>query len=93
MSLKNIGINPTRAGILDVYKKMGANIEFSNDGIKAAPATAMGGMGSTGCWFDYKYETPVKEIDLTFDKPYLFLIRDKDSGEVWFTGTVYNPLS
>lgn len=70
-----------------------ANIEFSNDGIKAAAATAMGGMGSAGCWFDYKYEAPVKEIDLTFDKPYLFLIRDKDSGEVWFTGTVYNPLS
>lgn len=69
-----------------------ANIEFSNDGIKAAAATAMGGMGSTGCWFEYNYEVPVKVIDLTFDKPYLFLIRDKDSGEVWFTGTVYNPL-
>ena len=52
----------------------------------------MGGMGSTGCWFEYNYEVPVKVIDLTFDKPYLFLIRDKDSGEVWFTGTVYNPL-
>ena len=24
-------------------------------------------------------------------KPYLYLIRDKASGEVWFTGTVYNP--
>ena len=69
-----------------------ANIEFSNDGIKAAAATAMGGMGSTGCWFEYNYEVPVKVIDLTFNKPYLFLIRDKDSGEVWFTGTVYNPL-
>jgi len=30
-----------------------------------------------------------KKIDLTFDNPYMFVIRDKDTGEVWFTGTVY----
>lgn len=70
-----------------------ATIEFSNEGIKAAAATAFGGMGSAGCWFEYLYEVPVEEIDLTFDNPYMFLIRDKDTGEVWFTGTVYNPLS
>ena len=69
-----------------------ANIEFSNEGIKAAAATQMGGMGSAGCWFEYNYDVPVETIDLTFDSPYLFLIRDKDSGEVWFMGTVYNPL-
>ena len=43
--------------------------------------------------FDYLYDVPVEEIDLTFDKPYIFIIRDKDTGEVWFAGTVYNPLS
>ena len=69
-----------------------ANIEFSNDGIKAAAATSMGGAGSAGCGFDYKYDIPVEVIDVTFDKPYLFLIRDKDSGEVWFVGTVYQPI-
>ena len=69
-----------------------ANIEFSNVGIKAAAATAVGGAGATGCWYDYIYDVPVEKIDLTFDKPYLFLIRDKESGEVWFTGTVYEPL-
>ena len=67
------------------------NIEFSNDGIKAAAATAMGGAGATGGGFEYLYEIPVEKIDMTFDKPYLFLIRDKDTGEVWFTGTVYEP--
>ena len=36
---------------------------------------------------------PVEEIDLTFDKPFLFIIRDKETGEVWFAGTVYEPLS
>lgn len=31
ITIKNVGINPTRAGILEVYKKMGANITFSNE--------------------------------------------------------------
>ena len=68
-----------------------ANISFSNDGIKASAVTLAGGMGDGGCNFDYFYEIPVKEIDLTFDKPYMYIIRDKESGEVWFAGTVYEP--
>ena len=70
-----------------------ANIEFSNDGIKAAAATAIGGLGSArACNYDYEYEVPVEEIDVTFDKPYMYVIRDKESGEVWFVGTVYEPI-
>lgn len=69
-----------------------ADIEFSNDGIKAAAATALGGAGDARCGFDYNYDVPIKEIDLTFDNPYMFIIRDKNSNEVWFTGTVYNPV-
>ncbi len=69
-----------------------SNIKFTNDGIKASAATVMGGMGSAACdSFDYLYDVPVEEIDLTFDKPYMYLIRDKATGEVWFTGTVYEP--
>ena len=70
-----------------------ANIEFSNDGIKAAAATALGGAGATtGPAFEYLFKVPVKEIDVTFDKPYMYIIRDKASGEVWFAGTVYEPI-
>ena len=69
-----------------------ANIEFTQDGIKASAATIFGGGGGGG-GFDYIYDIPIEEIDLTFDKPYMFLIRDKATGEVWFTGTVYNPLN
>ena len=69
-----------------------ANIEFSNDGIKASAATSLGGAGNAGGGFDYLFDIPVKEIDLTFDNPYMFLIRDKKTGEVWFVGTVYEPL-
>ena len=68
-----------------------ANIEFTQDGIKASAATLFGGRGAA-VPFDYIYEVPFEEIDLTFDKPYMFLIRDKETGEIWFTGTVYNPL-
>lgn len=69
-----------------------ANIEFSNEGIKAAAATSIGGAGSGSCGFNYKFDVPVEKIDLTFANPYMFIIRDKDTGEVWFTGTVYEPV-
>lgn len=68
-----------------------ANIEFSNDGIKAGAATALGGMGAAGCDYDYIYKVPIEKIDITFDKPYLFFVLDKKTKEVWFTGTVYEP--
>ena len=68
-----------------------SNIEFTQDGLKAAAITYAGGKGA-GEIFNYYFEVPVEEIDLTFDKPYMFIIRDKKTQEVWFTGTVYNPL-
>ena len=68
-----------------------ANIEFTNEGIKAAAVTMAGGLGATGGGFDYLFEIPTKEINLTFDKPYMYIIRDKKTGEVWFAGTVYEP--
>ena len=68
-----------------------ANIEFSNDGIKAGAATVEGGMGAAGCDYDYIYKVPVEKIDITFNKPYMFFVLDKNTKEVWFTGTVYEP--
>ena len=70
-----------------------ANIELSNDGIKASAATAMGGAGAArGPYFEHLFKVPVKDIDVNFNKPYMFIIRDKESGEVWFAGTVYAPI-
>ena len=71
--------------------KQKATIEFSNEGIKAAAATEVGGAGGLSGGYDYLFDVPIKFIDLTFDKPFMYIIRDKDSGEVWFTGTVYEP--
>ena len=71
-----------------------ANIEFSNDGIKAAASTAMGGYGAaTGPAYEHLFKVPVKDIDVTFNKPYMYLIRDKATGEVWFAGTVYEGIT
>lgn len=68
-----------------------ATIEFSNDGIKAGAATLIGGLGGAVAGFDYKFKVPIEIIDLTFNKPYLFLIKDKTTNEIWFIGTVYEP--
>ncbi|MBQ8535353.1 MAG: hypothetical protein IJ463_06680 [Bacilli bacterium] len=84
------GILPEKGNyISDTLHK--ATIEFSNDGIKAAAVTTLGGMGAAGCGYEHLYEIPVEVIDLTFDKPYVFFIRDKKTNEIWFTGTVYEP--
>lgn len=83
-------VNDSSVFIGDASHK--ANIEFSNEGIKAAAATEIGGAGEGSCGFEHLYDVPVVEINLTFNNPYLYIIRDKDSGEVWFTGTVYTPL-
>ena len=42
--------------------------------------------------FEHKFEVSIEVIDITFDKPYMFLIRDKSTGEVCFIGTVYEPI-
>lgn len=68
-----------------------ANIEFSNEGIKAAAVISTGGMGAASCGYEHLFDVPIEEVNITFDKPYLFLIRDKNSGEVWFVGSVYEP--
>lgn len=82
--------SPEKPSISEAVHK--ANIDFSNDGIKAAAVTSFGGKGAARPMpFDYEWDVPVEEIDLTFNKPFLFIIRDKSSGEAWFVGTVYNP--
>jgi len=79
-------------GIYIGEAKHKAKIEFTEYGIKAAAATELGGYGNASAGCDYVEKVPVEKIDITFNRPYLYIIRDKDSGEVWFTGTVYSPL-
>ena len=76
--------------INDVKHK--SNIEFTQDGIKASAATIVGGNGSASGLFYYSFDVPIEEIDITFDRPYMFMIRNKNTGEIWFMGSVYEPL-
>lgn len=76
------------AGSFAVDVQQNSKIEFTNNGITAAAFTYAGGVGDAEGW-DYKYDVPVEEIDLTFDKPFMYIIRNKDTNEVWFAGTVY----
>ena len=70
-----------------------ATIELTQYGIKAAAVTMGGGAGNASSCPYYLKELPIEEIDMNFNKPFMYIIRDKDSGEVWFTGSVYNPLA
>ena len=36
-------------------------------------------------------ERPPVYVDINIDNPFMYLIRDKANGEVWFVGTVYTP--
>ena len=102
--LENMGIkdvfDPTKADLSSLGAPKGefiavakhkANIEFTELGIKASAATVLGGAGAANGGFYYYYDVPVETIDMTFDHPYMYIIRDKETGEVWFTGTVYDP--
>lgn len=61
-----------------------ANIDFSEEGIKAAAVTTFG--------MDTKAAMDEPEpVDVTFDRPFLFVIRDKSNGINWFVGAVYEP--
>lgn len=64
-----------------------ANIEFTEKGVKAAAVTVIY-MTDTMALADEK-----KPIEIRIDKPFMYLIRDKKTGEIWFVGTVYEPNS
>ena len=61
-----------------------ATIEFSEEGIKAAAVTAFI-VNENSAIQQEKPET------ITFDKPFIYIIDDKNTGEVWFVGAVYSP--
>ena len=64
-----------------------ANIDFTEKGIKAAAVTVLVTMDSA------VIAEPTKPEEIKIDKPFLYIIRDKDTGEIWFVGTVYEPNS
>jgi len=72
-----------KAYVSDALHK--ADIEFTEEGVKAAAVTVMIMMAATSM------PRPTFPVEVTIDRPYMFLIRDKETKDVWFTGTVYEP--
>ena len=64
-----------------------ADIDFSEEGIRAAAVTALT-MRTTAMLPDDDQPEEIK-----IDKPFLYFIRDKQTNEIWFVGTVYKPNS
>jgi serpin B len=64
-----------------------ANIDVNEDGVIAAAVTIeIGGKGSVG-----GDETPPPKVDFHVDKPFLYLIRETQSGAILFLGRVNDP--
>ncbi len=64
-----------------------ATIDFSEKGIKAAAVTVMMMMEATAI------QEPTEPIEIKIDRPFAFIIKDKNTGEIWFVGTVNEPNS
>ena len=62
-----------------------ANIDFTEKGVKAAAVTVFVMKSSMAL------EDPKQPVEININKPFMFLIRDKKTKEIWFTGTVYEP--
>ena len=61
------------------------NIDFSEQGIKASAATVIVMQDKAMA------VSPTQLEEIKFDKPFLYIIRDKNTNEIWFVGTVYEP--
>ena len=64
-----------------------ANIDFTEKGVKAAAVTVIY-MTDAAIMVDEE-----KPIEVKINKPFMYLIRDKKTDEIWFVGTVYEPNS
>jgi len=64
-----------------------ADIEFTEKGAKAAAVTVI--VIANG--ITASRPTERKQVVIVFDKPFMFIIRDKNTKDIWFTGTVYEP--
>lgn len=84
----------------------GTNVTFSNDGIKKSKLVKQDGNeddvprfweSEQFFWSDlYKYSDYIDDYGLyqgNIDNPFMYLIRDKETGEVWQIGAVYFPTS
>ena len=61
-------------------------IELNEKGTKAAAVTYFG-MFKNSAMLEKDYE----EVDIKFNRPFVYMIRERNTGEILFFGTVYEP--
>jgi serine protease inhibitor len=61
-------------------------VELNENGTKAAAVTYFG-MFKASAMIEKDYE----EVDIKFNKPFIYMIREKNTGELLFFGTVFEP--
>jgi len=64
-----------------------ANIDVNEKGTEAAAATALGGYGGT----EQFPPRPLRQITLRLDHPFVFFVRDLETGAVLFMGQATDP--
>jgi len=65
-----------------------ANIDFTEKGVKAAAVTVFA--MTDGAMLNTNKEEP---IEIKINKPFMYIIREKNTNEIWFVGAVYTPNS
>ena len=99
-SLKKMGINDVFSPLLANLSKISdtsgiyvgdaihkTKIDLNEDGTKASAVTYFNIMYKGAPLFEQNYE----EINLVFNKPFAYMIREKNTGEILFFGTVFEP--
>jgi len=84
---KIVDLNRRRIYVSDSLHK--TYIEFTEKGAKAAAASVIV-MGGFTLALPGKVYKPIP-INIIIDKPFMFIIRDKRTKDIWFTGTIYKP--
>ena len=82
-------INPDLKNITDINDEIKihhkSNIDFSEKGLKAASATIVEILVGSAVI------DPKEILNIVIDKPFMFVLREKNSNTILFLGTVYKP--
>jgi len=82
--IANSSVLTQKPYVSDAFHK--ADIEFTEKGVKAAAVTVIVIFADGAAPY-----TPTYPVTVEIDKSFMFIIRDKNTKDIWFTGTVYEP--
>lgn len=84
----NFDLMETEDSFLDLYVGQAVHkthIDLSENGTKAAAVTYFGMFKNTAL------PQQKEQLNIKFDRPFLYLIKEKNNNNIWFFGTVYEP--